>query len=97
MTYSIGLVASCLQRDTFSLHFFMLRDCFNVSFYNGFLSTPFFDILSTVSHSAGLVKEMECLYDGRFGDTVSRSQHIMEFLVSIRYLFLFKYTFLHKH
>ena len=71
MTYSIVLVASCLQRDTFSLHSFMLRDCFNVSFYNGFLSAPFFDILSTVSHSAGLVKEMECLYDGRFGDTVS--------------------------
>ena len=64
MTYSIVLVASCLQRDTFSLHFFMLRDCFNVSFYNGFLSTP-------LSHSAGLVKEMECLYAIGFGDTVS--------------------------
>ena len=97
MTYSIVLVASCLQRDTFSLHFFMLRDCFNVSFYNGFLSTPSFDILSTVSHSTGLGKEMECLYDRGFGDTVSRSQQMMEFLVSARYLFLYKYAFLHKH
>ena len=66
----------------------MLRDCFNVSFYNGFLSTPFFDILSTVSHSASLVKEMECLYAIGFGDTVNRSQHIMEFLVSAKYLLL---------
>lgn len=49
----------------------MLRDCFNVSFYDGFLSTPSFDILSTVSHSTGLGKEMECLYDRGFGDTVS--------------------------
>ena len=66
----------------------MLRDCFNVSFYDGFLSTPFFDILSTVSNSAGLVKEMECLYARVFGDTVNRSQHIMEFLVSAKYLLL---------
>lgn len=49
----------------------MLRDCFNVSFNDSFLSTPSFDILSTVSHSAGLVKEMECLYARGFGDTVS--------------------------
>lgn len=49
----------------------MLRDCFNVSFYDSFLSSPSSDILSTMSHSAGLVKEMECLYARGFGDTVS--------------------------
>ena len=49
----------------------MLRDCFNVSFYDSFLSSPSSDILSTMSHSAGLVKEMECLYARVFGDTVS--------------------------